>query len=170
MSANGCPWGWWALFAAFNPALVNLLGAPQLNPERHVCWYVALRSWSGSCWSRHGGRACRTWNIRSCGLLRGLLGNRGTRANVGSRWRRLGQEMVGVQSDSPQKSIQTLCFRPHYGLGAFPTPLSPNFEPLLLVFWLLLFLHLLPGAVSNPTKKGERASNNLKHQDCEGNW
>ena len=46
----------------------------------------------------------------------------------------------------------------------FSTPLSPNFEPLLLVFWPLLFFHLLAGAVSNPTKKEERASNNLKYQ------
>ena len=123
MSTDGCLWGWWALFAVLNPALVNSLGAPQLNPERlHVSQYVALRSWSGSWESRHGGWACRTWNFGSCGLLRRLLGNRGTRANVGSRWRRLGQERVGAWSDLPQKSIQTLCFRPHYGLSEFSPP------------------------------------------------
>ena len=106
VSTNGCLCGWWALFAALNLALINSFGTPQLNPERlHVHQYVALRSWSGSCWSRHSGRACRTWNFGSCGLLRGLLGNGGTRANAGSRWRRLGQEMVGAWSDSPQKSI-----------------------------------------------------------------
>ena len=47
-------------------------------------------------------------------------------------------------------------------------PQSPAAEPLLPVTWLPLFLSLHFGAVSHPTKKEERASNNLKHQDCEG--
>ena len=128
MGTDGCPWGWWALLAALNLALIDSFGAPQLNPERlHVSQYVALRSWSGSWKSRHGGLACRTWNFRSCGLLRGLLGNRGTRAKAGLWWRRLGQERAGAWGDSPQKSIQTLHFRSHYGLPKFPPPSISNF-------------------------------------------
>ena len=54
---------------------------PQLNSERlHVHWYVTLRSWSGSWRNRHSGLACRTWDFRPCGFLRGLLGNGGTGA------------------------------------------------------------------------------------------
>ena len=124
MGANGCPWGWWALFAALNPALVNSLGAPQLNPERlHVSQYVTLGSWSSSWESGHSGWACRTWNFGSCGLLRGLLGNRGTRAKVGSWQWRLWRKRVGAWGDSPQESIKTFCLRSHYSLPKFPPPL-----------------------------------------------
>ena len=65
---------------------------PQLNSEGlHVCWYVTPCSWNGSYWGRHGGRACRIQSFGFCRLLRGLLGNRGSRAYVGLRGKRLGQ-------------------------------------------------------------------------------
>ena len=109
---------------SLQPGIDRLAWCPQLNPERlHVSQYVALRSWSGSWRSRHGGLACRTWNFRSCGFLRGLLGNGGIRAQAGLWWRRLGKEKVGAWGDSPQESIKTLCLRSHYGLPKFSPPL-----------------------------------------------
>ena len=75
----GSPWGWWALFATFNLALIHMLCAPPLYSNGlHMGQYVSLWSWSGSWRGRHCGLACRIWSFRSCGLLRGQLGNGGT--------------------------------------------------------------------------------------------
>ena len=124
MGTNSSPWGWWALFAALNLALVHSLGAPQLNSERlHVCWYVSLWSWSGSWRGRHSGLAYRIWDFRSCGLLSRWLGTRGAGHKVGSFHRRLGKEGAGIWCDSSQESIETLHLWPHNCLPKFPPSL-----------------------------------------------
>ena len=42
MGTDSCPWGWWALFAAFNPALIHLFCAPHLNSKEIAYGLVCL--------------------------------------------------------------------------------------------------------------------------------
>ena len=79
------------LFAAFYPALVDPLGAPQLDTKGlHIHWYVAPSSWSCIYWGRHSGRAYRIQSFGFCGLLRGLRGSRRTRADARLTGKRFG--------------------------------------------------------------------------------
>ena len=138
MGADSCPWGWWALFAAFNLALIHSLGAPQLNSEGlHMCQYVSLWSWRG----RHSGLAYRIGSFRSCGPLRGQLGDGGTGAWMGSFHGGLRGEKVGTWGDSPQESIEAFCLWSHNSLPEFSPPLCFHLLSLSFQFSsLLLFL------------------------------
>ena len=127
MGANSCPWGWWALLAALNLALINLLGAPQLNSEGlHVGWYVFPQCWSGRWKSRCSGQAYRIWDIRSCGFLRGLRGNRRRRAQAGLWHRWLGGGKAGAWGDSLRSPYKPSISDPTMASLSFPHPSVSN--------------------------------------------
>ena len=161
MGTDSCLWGWWALFAAFNLALVHLLGAPQLNSEGlHVSWYVSLWSWSGSWRGRHSGPVYRIGSFRSCGPLRGQLGEGGTGAWMGSFHGGLRGEKVETWGDSPQESIEAFHLWSHNSLPEFSPPLC--FHLLSLSFQFSSLLPFLTHVVkqSQPLKKKEEIANN----------
>ena len=105
---------------------------PPCSPQPGIdklAWHPPVEFWGVACWpvclpqvlkwqleGRCSGLAYRIWDFRSCGFLRGLVGNGGRRAKAGSWCRWLGGEKAGAQGDSPQKAIETFCLRPHYGL------------------------------------------------------
>ena len=124
MCADGGPWGWWPLFATFNPALIYVLCNPHLNPKGlHLGQYVFLWRWSSSWRGRHRGLTCRIWGFRSCGHLMGWLGDGGTGGKTRLLYGRLGWSGVGVWCDSLQESIETFCLWSYHHFSHLPPPL-----------------------------------------------
>ena len=78
MCTDGGSWGWWTLFEALNLAPIHLLSVPQLNVKGlHVGRVCLLWSWKDSWKGRLHCLVCRIGNFRSCGLLKGQMGDSG---------------------------------------------------------------------------------------------
>ena len=170
MGTDGCPWGWWALFAALNLALIHSLGTPPVESwevaylpvccSQELEWQLLRQTqWQGL-------QDLRLQVLQTLEETVEKLGNWG-----------LGRHgMVEVEKEEgrnarwpPSRVHKNLLPQtPLWPPLTSPTPQSPAAEPLLPVAWPLLFSNLHSGAVLHPKKKEERASNNLKHQDCGG--
>ena len=166
MGTNGGPWAWWTLFVVFNLALIYPFNAPNLNPEGlHVGWNGLLWSWGSSWRGRPCSLICRLRDFRSCGLLRGWLGDGGAGGKMRLLYRRLRWDRVGVWCNSPQEPIETFYLWSHHHFPHLPHPSVSSFCALSSNFCASSCIWLACCNNHNPWKKRDRQLR-MECKDC----
>ena len=124
VGTDSSPWGWWILFAIFNLALIYPFDAPNLDPKGlHVGWNGLLWSWGNRWRGRSSGLTYRFRDFRSCGLLKGWLGDGHTGGKMRLLYGRMRWDRVGVWCNSLQEPIETFCLWSCHHFPHLPPPL-----------------------------------------------